>query len=65
MFLKIICKGEMQKVPTILQCYQNVAIQEARLKRLMSCINTNWENHTLSSAFDLAEFHYIGGKQFS
>lgn len=30
------------------------------LKGLVSCSNPNWEDHTLSSAFGLAEFHYLG-----
>ena len=52
------------KGPGTLQCWQSVAIRKPHLKRLMSCINLNWENHTLSSAFGPAELRYLGSKLF-
>lgn len=52
------------KGPGTLQCWQSMAIRKPHLKRLTSCINLNWENHTLSSAFGLAELRYLGSRLF-
>lgn len=45
------------KDPSTLQSWQSVVIKEAQLKRWMSHINLNWENHTLGAAFGSAELH--------